>query len=436
MKADAECCEKTQASRLVSGSPVFYGWVIVFAGTLGMILSSPGLTYAVSIFTEHFINDLGLSRSVVSTLYTAGTLAASILLPLVGRQIDRRGSRAMVGLAGAFLGLTCVYMGLVRGAVMLAIGFLALRLFGQGSMNMVSQNVINQWWVRRRGVVMGISGVITSLLGTGGVPVLLNWMIPRYGWRETYIYIGLALLLVLVPLVYFLFRNRPEQYNLRPDGALTPEHDTLLIQQIEMEENWTLPEALRTPAFWVISLSTGFSTMLMAAIFFHMVSLFGDSGLSPSMAASVFLPISIVTAIVTLVGGVLVDRIPPRVLLAASLVALSAGLILATRLRSMETVLLFGVVIGVSSGLNHAVTGVVWANYYGRRDLGSIIGATSTITVLGSALGPMPVGIARDLIGSYTPVLTISAVLPLVFAVLTGFIHKPKKLVAPRSAKL
>lgn len=433
MKLWVKSGHEKQVSRLVSNSPVYYGWVIVFAGTLGMILSSPGLTYSVSIFTEYFINDLGLSRSVVSTLYTGGTLIASLLLPLVGRQIDRRGSRIMVGVVGTLLGLTCVFMGLVRGAGMLAVGFVALRLFGQGSMNIVSQNVINQWWVRRRGMVIGISGLLTALLGTGGVPILLNWMVPRYGWRCTYIYVGLALLLVLIPLVYFLFRNRPEEYNLLPDGAHNSRQDQALIQEIEEEESWSLPEALRTTAFWVVSLSTGLSTLLRAAIFFHMVSLFGDNGLSPSVAASVYLPISVVAAVVTLVSGFLVDRIAPRFLLAASLGTLSASLFLSTSLTGTEMAMIFGVLMGISTGLNQAATGVVWANYYGRRDLGSIIGATSMITVLGSAFGPMPLGIARDQLGSYRPALMVSAVLPLAFAVMTGLIRKPEKSsAAPR----
>ena len=431
MKVNAECYDKKQGSRLVSGSPVFYGWVIVLAGTLGVVFSGPGFTSTISVFTEHFITDLGLSRSLISTLYTGGTLVASLMLPRVGRQIDRRGSRVMVGWVGALFGLTCIYMGQVRGAVMLGIGFVALRLLGQGSMSMVCQNVINQWWVRRRGLVMGISGVLSALLGTGGVPILFNWMIPRYGWRGTYSYVGLALLLVLIPLLYFLFRDRPEQYHLLPDGATSPEPDDDLIREIDEEENWTLQEALRTPAFWIISLGAGLGMMLMAALFFHMVSLFADNGLDASVAASIFLPISLVTAAVMLIGGVLADRIPPRILLVVGLVTLSAVLFLGPRLSNVEMALVFGALLGVSSGLNRVVTSVVWAKYYGRRDLGSILGVASTISVLGSALGPMPLGIARDLMGSYAPVLTISAIFPLVLAVLTGFLRKPKKPTSP-----
>ena len=77
-------------SRLVSNSPIFYGWVVLAVGTLGVIMTSPGQTYAVSIFIEHFIEDLGLSRTMVSTLYSLGTVTGSLALPLIGRAIDRR----------------------------------------------------------------------------------------------------------------------------------------------------------------------------------------------------------------------------------------------------------------------------------------------------------------------------------------------------------
>ena len=77
-------------SRLVSASPVYYGWVILAVGAIGGVMTSPGQTYAFSAFLSHFISDLGLSRTVVSTLYTVGTLAASFVLPFVGRRFDQR----------------------------------------------------------------------------------------------------------------------------------------------------------------------------------------------------------------------------------------------------------------------------------------------------------------------------------------------------------
>ena len=154
-------------NRLVTGCPFYYGWIILIVGVIGYIMSSPGQTYSVSIFIEHFIEDLGINRSTVSTLYMMGTLTASLTMPFVGRQIDERGPRVVVGIVTVLFSLACVYMGFVQNTVMLGIGFLFIRMLGQGSMSIVSSNILNQWWVRKRGLILGIAGVLFSLLGSG-----------------------------------------------------------------------------------------------------------------------------------------------------------------------------------------------------------------------------------------------------------------------------
>ena len=196
-------------SRLVAASPIYYGWVILIVGTLGSVMTSPGQTYAVSVFIDYFIEDLGLSRSLVSTLYSVATLTASFALPFVGRQFDKRGARLMVPLCSLLLGLACIYMSFVLNAVMLGLGFFALRLLGQGSLSLVTKNAINQWWVRRRGLAMGISGVAAGLLGMGGFPTLINWLIGLGGWREAYMVLGAVLVLVMFPLGWIFIRNQP-----------------------------------------------------------------------------------------------------------------------------------------------------------------------------------------------------------------------------------
>jgi len=180
-------------SRLVNASPVYYGWIILLVGTIGMILTGPGQTYAISGFIDYFIADLGISRSLVSSLYTIGTLIASFAMPFVGRQLDLRGSRQMIVIISIIFGIACIYMGYVSNALMLGIGFVALRMLGQGSLSLISRNVINQWWVRRRGMAMGISGMGTALLSSGSFPALINWLIPLYGWRSTYMILGLMI---------------------------------------------------------------------------------------------------------------------------------------------------------------------------------------------------------------------------------------------------
>lgn len=407
-----------QRSIIVEKTPFYYGWVILTAGTLGVIMTSPGQTYAVSIFIEHFISDLSLSRSLVSTLYAGGTLAGSMALAFVGRQIDRRGSRFMVVVIAAAFGLACFYMGSVRGPLMLALGFVAIRMLGQGSLMLVSQNVINQWWVGRRGAVMGLSGLFSAVLGLGAFPSLINWLIPQFGWRTTYGILGALLIGVMVPVGYLFFRERPEAYGLRPDG----ESESQAVAREASgtaEVTLTRSEALRTPTFWIVAAGAMSVAMLSTALFFHMVSIFADNQLPATVAATVYAPISVTTALVTLTSGALLNRISVRYALAAGLFLLALAMGLVQVLSSVFLALLYGVILGASMGLFRIVSSVAWAHYFGRRHLGAIAGTASTIMIIGAAIGPIPLGVARDVLGSYNLALTILALIPALLGVVS-----------------
>ena len=416
-----------RTSRLVNQSPIYYGWVILAMGTLGMIMTSPGQTYAVSIFIEYFITDLGVSRGMVSTLYTFGTLIGSFVLPLVGRQIDRRGPRLVMMLITLLFGLACIYMGFVSNVVTLGLGFVFIRMLGQGSLGLVSNNVINQWWVQRRGTMLGVSGLLVSLVGLGVIPGIINWLIPIYGWRVTYMLLGLVLVIGFTPLVLLLVRDQPELYGLQPDGLVTASTAEDKIRTLANEEHWTLPEARRTLSFWVLGLGLAAIAMLSTGLFFHMVSIFTDNGLDATTAAWVYLPIAVSTALVNLGSGVLVDRIPVRILLAVALLLQTTSLIMAQYLQGVELSFVYGIILGATMGLMSTAHGVGWAKYFGRKYLGSITGVGTTILIVGAALGPMPLGIARDGLGSYNLALTLCAVIPFVLAIASFLTGQPRK---------
>ena len=394
-------------------------------------MTSPGQTYVVSIFIERFIAELGISRSLVSTLYTLGTLVGSFVLPMVGYQLDRHGARLIAVLITALFGFTCIYMGYVQNAFMLGLGFIALRMLGQGSLGLVCTNIINQWWVRRRGMVMGISGMAGSLISLGGFPNLINWLLPIYGWRSTYIFLGIILVFVMTPLAFIFFRNHPEDYGLQPDGGESGIFRSRKRKQVPTgwtEVHWTLGQAMHTSVFWILVGSLSAISMLSTGLFFHIVSIFTDNGLTPDLAAAVFVPVAVTTALVNWGSGLLVDRVPVRVLLAIGLFFQALSLLMARSLSGITLVLIFGIVLGISSGLIRILGSVVWAMYFGRHHLGSITGFTTMITITGSAMGPMPLGIGRDLMGSYNLALIISAVIPLLLGILGLFIDDPARI--------
>ncbi len=414
-------------SKLITGLPFYYGWVILLVSVVGSVMTSPGQTYSFSIFIERFIEDLGISRSVVSTLYTIGTLTASLTLPFVGRQIDKRGPRIMVGIISILFALACFYMSFVQNAIMLGFGFVFMRMLGQGSLNITSGIIINQWWVRRRGIILGIAGVLATLLGSGLFPAFLHQLIGTFGWRPSYRILGLMLVCVMLPVGVIFYRSKPEDYGLLPDGDKTPsadvERNTLKVK----EENWTSAQAIRTLAFWIIGMGLASISMLNTGLQFHMVSIFQDAGLNAGVAANAYMSIAFTAALVRLIGGFLVDRVPVRFVLCAALVGQTFSLLLAPRIQDSSSAFVYGVVLGITGSLQMTVSTVVWAKYFGRKHLGSITGIASLLGSGSSAFGPMPMGIARDIMGSYTQALTMLAVLPFILSIVVLFARRPQK---------
>ena len=420
-----------------------YGWVILAVGILGMIMSGPGQTYAVSIFLESIIADLEINRTTISLMYTIGTVSGSFLLPFIGRMLDVRGPRMMMMVTAVLFGLACAYMGSVQNAAMLAVGFIGIRLMGQGSTSLISRQMVNLWWVERRGMILGLMIFAASIIGPGLSPRFINWLIPQVGWRFAYPILGGIVVTVMLPIAYLFYRGRPELFGQLPDGRGSVA-DALAAQQAEQEaalnnpsaeetsttklveeENWTLAQVTRTWTFWLILLGIVSFDMLGTGISFHIVSIFIDKGFSADLAARYFLPMSIVAATVGLASGVLIDRVEAKYLLSLGLFIQFASYLLATVMATPAMALAFVILRGLNGGLARTLSNILWPKYYGRDNLGAISGFATTFGVIGSGIGPLIYGFGRDISTSYTPVILISSIFPLILGVMVLFLKKP-----------
>jgi MFS family permease len=396
-----------QHSRLIAASPVYYGWVVLVAGTLGQLMTTPGQTIGVSVFLDPIITDLRLTRSLVSLLYLLGTLSGSLILPFVGRFIDRRGPRVAVGAIAALFALACLGMSQVQGAITLGLGFVAIRGLGQGSLSLVSINAINLWFVRRRGLALSLSG-IGFALGIGAFPLLIERLITAFGWRWTYASLGGLVAVTILPLGLLVFRDSPERYGLRPDG-----YSTANVEVPVAEASYTLGQARRTFTFWLFAAGNFCVSALGTGLLFHHYSIMADSGVDRTVAALVFVPYGLVTAGANFLSGLLLDRISPRFLLCAMLGLLCGALLLAVRVNSPELMLAYGVVLGLMQGSNGVLQAGVYAYYFGRSHLGSISGFATTLMVAGTAFGPLLFALGFEQFGRYAPTLTLALLAPL-----------------------
>ncbi|HRW04866.1 MAG TPA: MFS transporter [Caldilineaceae bacterium] len=418
------------SSRVINAVPFFYGWLIVLVGTLGSVMMGPSQTFTFGLFIDSLVNDLAISRANVSLLYGLATLGASALLPFVGRAIDRFGARRVMLVAVCGFGLACVGMANVQGIFTLLFGLLALRFLGFGSMNLTSSTMIAQWFVRRRGFVMGLAGqsLALSLLL---YPPLGEWLIAQWGWRNAWVALGLLSVGVMGPMSWFFYRDRPELYGLQPDGDTHGEGNPSTIagkpQSYISTDDWTLAEARRTAAFWLFAGALATTAMVTAGFVFHQTSLFETQGLGRSAAVQVFQVIALSSVIGNLAMGRLLDRYSARYILAGLLSLLSLLIVLVQVMYLPWHGLIYGLFMGLCSGSFRVIDNVIWAKYFGRRHLGSIRGVTMFGAIGGTALGAYPLGLSYDYFGSYRPALNSLLLIAITIGIVALFVPRPRK---------
>jgi hypothetical protein len=207
---------------LVHRSPVFYGWIVWLVAAIGIAATSPGQSFSVSLFIDHYITDFGLDRTTISALYGIGTFTASLALTWVGRRIDRHGNRRMsVVLITLLFGLALLASARVSGPLTILLSFIAIRSLGQGSLGLVSTTAVAQWFRRKRGWVMGLALVTYAVFQRFYLPWMQEF-ITANGWRAAWLLTGAVLLLGVLPLLALLLRDQPEDFGLQPDGAAPP----------------------------------------------------------------------------------------------------------------------------------------------------------------------------------------------------------------------
>jgi len=375
----------------------------------------------VSVFLDSIIADLELSRSQVSLMYTFGTLAGSFLLPFIGRFIDRRGPRLSVAIIVALFAIACIYMGFVRNIVMLFFGFFFIRSMGQGSLSLVSNYTINQWFIRRRGFAIGLAG-FGFAIATAVFPPIIEHLIQNFGWRHSYMLLGVMLAVTMLPLGILFYRSAPEHYGLTPDGNK---------QDVPVSEyNATSQEARSSLIFWLLSAAIFLTSCLGTGLIFHHYSIMEQGGLTREAALLLFIPLGFTSFSSNFVTGILLDRFPPRFLLAFAQFMLAVSLAFATYVFNSQSIFVYGIIFGITMGSTGAINSAAFAHYFGRQYLGEIKGTVQTINVAGSAFGPLLFAFFYERSGNYTPVLLVSMLLPIAIALATLII--PKRMLIPK----
>ncbi len=403
----------TDATALPTRADRFSGWRILGLATIVMGLTGPGQTIGVSVFIDHFTDDLDLSKNAVSAGYAVGTLTGSLMLPTVGRWVDQFGvRRAMTTIAVAFV-LALVAMAGVQGLISLTVGFIFIRMLGQGSLSLVSMVSVSLWFDRRRGFALGIAMTISSAL-MAIVPIVLSFVIGETGWRSAWLIAAGFIAVTVVPIAWFGMVDRPESVGQFPDGL--PPDDHAKVGGTSGVTSLDRATTLRTRAFWTLASAVFMSSMLGTGLIFHQIGLLGESGFTETEAAAMFLPQVIGTFAGSPAMGMGIDRIGSRLAPTVTLVMLSITLLMAGTVAALWAVIGYSLVFGLTAGATRTLGAALIPAWFGVLHIGSIQGSLTFIGVVGSALGPIAMSLTESATGSFRTAAVLWAAVPLATA--------------------
>jgi MFS family permease len=403
------------------GHPAFAGWLMLLVAGFAVFWSGPAQTYGVSAFVDPMLDDLGWSRSLFSSLYSIGTLTSAGILILAGRQIDRWGNRAVMTTAAALFGLAMLLLSTAGHAIALLIGFSLLRSFGSGVLTLGARTLVPYWFQSRTGRAFSILGV-AAMLSSALIPPFNNLVINAVGWRDAWRVNAAIIWVVVLPAMLILIRNRPQDIGQFPDGRRSGSDEPHAASAPEW--GLTVREALRTYSFWGLVGASVVPSLVVTGLAFNQVAILTDKGMASSLAATTFTVEAAVAMPTTMLAGWIVDRYPVRFTLAAGQVCLAIAMLVLLAANTPSLALIYSVWRGASSGLWTVAADVAWPSYFGRRHLGSIRSVGFAVGVVGAAIGPLPFGLAYDLLGGYNPAIAALLVLP-VAACVAVLLTKP-----------
>ncbi len=386
----------------------FYGWDIVaatfFTHWLGAGVGVPNFGQ----FFKPMSEELGWSRTQTTWPLAIRNVIAQLTGPIVGPLMDKYGPRYLMTVGAIIVGIGTMLMSQVHSMWQFILYFSVIGAIGNAGLSgIVTNTALAQWFVRMRGRATGISATGINF-GEVVMTPLAFFLIESMGWRSAWIVLGLLPWIVVVPTAWIWMRRAPEDMGLRPDGDPPPQDGVARESarpgrgHIATEEHsWTPKAAFKSPALWLIMVSTTLASISVSGVVTHQIPYMTDKGFSPGIAAFVLSTYAACAIPSKLVWGFLSERVHIRYLTAASLLGSAVGLLILINADSVWKVFLFGVVYGSTRGAWSVVTSLVWANYFGRHFLGTIRGLSQPFNVLSSVGGPIFAAMVYDETGSY-----------------------------------
>ena len=406
---------------------MFYGWWIVITSAILLTLMSLTVFQGLGTVLVSLERQYGWSRTALSGAFSLARVEGAILGPIEGVLVDRVGTRRMVLIGFILMGLGFVWLSQVDTLWEFYAAFMTISL-GSGLGGWLAiVAMVNNWFEKRRSFAMSIA---MSGIHLGGLLVpIFAFSIENYEFSATTIGVGIILLIVVGPATWII-RSKPEDMGLAPDGvSIVKESGELLgtSDPSEDESDFTVMQALKTPAFWILTVTQISSSVSIVTLALHLVPKLTDMGMTLSSAGTVVLVYTVVALPAQSIAGYLAERLPKIIMISFFLFLQGAGIALIALFDNVIMAYLFAFLYGIGFGGRTPLITAIRGDYFGRKAFATIMGVSQFPMNLAMIVAPLFAGYMFDTTGTYiVPFMTFS-VLCIFGSALILFVRKPKK---------
>lgn len=410
---------------------VFYGWWVLAAASIQGMFGNGAISSGFPRFFEPIRADLGISYTSMSLVFSLARAEGGMGGPLIGWLVDKYGSRPMILIGGLTAGAGLMLLSRVDTYWQLVILYVGVVSIGKtAGLGQTLMATVNQWFVRRKAVAM--STLMTAFAGGGAIVMpLLHLGITQLGWRDTILYTGAFVAVLTIPAT-LVIRSRPEDLGLEPDGGAGPQNlapgarsrDGRRSGPTPGSVDFTVRQALRTPAFWLILVGVVARVSATNAIIVHIFPMLDWKGVSEQSAAYYVTLMFVLAIPLRFVLGVTGGVVSPRKVLFTGMIIGAFALAMLWLLEPRFGVPIFIVGMAVVEGMS-SPNWIMVGNYFGRSKFASLMGIMSLFHNIGLFISPIFSGWVRDTTGGYELVLIAFGPLYLISAVAFLMARRP-----------
>ncbi|MBI5879324.1 MAG: MFS transporter [Chloroflexi bacterium] len=394
---------------------IFYGWLIVAIAFCGSFITAGTGGYIFGQFIKPMSLAFGWTVGFVSSMNFTRSMTGIALSPIIGRLTDRFGSRPIMLTGSLVAGGAFIFAALTEQPALFYFLYAVILSVGYGMLGGVpAQAVVTRWFRRRRGMAIAMSTMGISAGGIVMVPTA-QYLIDNVGWRFALGAIGIGILLVMLPPVFFFMRDYPEQMGLHPDGEDPPPPGSAspaVTAASALEERlWTTREVMRAPAFWKQALGYMFAFGMLQVTLVYQFPVLTERGFSNAVAAAIVSAYAVCAALSRFLWGYLSDKLPVQRIATVSIWIAAGGIWILILSNEPALAWVYAVVGGIGISGLAALQSVVTAQSFGRRSYGTVAGLLNPMNQLASALAVPFTGFLHDATGSYNLGIAVIVIL-------------------------